>query len=33
MPARGHETKQEVLKSLEEIKAILEKVKPTEVKE
>ena len=33
MPGRGHETKAEVLKSLEEIKAILEKAKPTEVKE
>ena len=33
MPARGHETKQEVLKSLEEVKAILDKVKPTEVKD
>jgi len=33
MPPRGHETKQDVTKALEEIKDILEKVKPTEVKE
>ena len=33
MPARGHETKQDVVKDLEEIKAILDKAKPTEVKE
>jgi hypothetical protein len=33
MPARGHDTKDEVLQDLEEVKATLNKVKPTEVKD
>jgi uncharacterized protein YegP (UPF0339 family) len=33
MPPRGHENKQDVLKTLDEIKEILNKVKPTEVKD
>jgi uncharacterized protein YegP (UPF0339 family) len=33
MPTRGHEDKEDCLKSLEFIKATLDSVKPTEVKE